>query len=48
VKPAAGTLPKETALAPVKWPPVMVTTAPPAVVPEDGATAPTLGAEPVV
>jgi hypothetical protein len=41
----AATVPKLTALAPVKFVPVMVTTAPPADVPELGLTAVTAGAE---
>ena len=37
--PAAATVPKVTALAPVKFVPVIVTPVPPAVLPEVGVTA---------
>jgi hypothetical protein len=44
VKPAAPVVPKQTALAPVKPVPVMVTTVPPAVLPEVGLIVLTTGA----
>lgn len=43
VKPAAGLAPKLTPVAPMKSVPVSVTTVPPAVLPEPGETAVTVG-----
>jgi hypothetical protein len=42
---AAAVPPKVTALAPVKFAPVMVTASPPAALPEEAVTAATEGAE---
>ena len=44
VKPLAATVPKVTAVAPVKFVPVMVIPVPPAVLPVFGVTAVTVGA----
>jgi hypothetical protein len=48
VKAVAGTVPNETPLAPVKFVPVIVTTVPPAVLPEVGVIAVTVGADATV
>jgi hypothetical protein len=45
LKLVAGVEPKRTAVAPVKFVPVIVTAVPPAVEPDEGLTALTLGAE---
>src|SRR5262245_3357883 len=45
VKLAAGVLPNETAVAPVKWVPVIVTVTPPAAGPLAGDTLLTVGAD---
>ncbi len=47
-KPAAATVPKLTADAPVKFVPVIVVNVPPADVPVDGLTPETVGAEAAV
>ena len=45
VNPVAGDVPKLTAVAPVKFVPVIVTGVPPVVAPEVGLTAVTVGAD---